>query len=180
MSFRYDYNLIQLFSFQVVCWKCSDFKASLAYDSNKYNKVCKDCYHILRGSSDSEEKEKKRGILEVRRQHGGQILCYEDIQSLNAIDIPLPQEWPPKWARGVTLFPWLFQSPLPQWPPLASGSWAASLLLSKHRRLLNQHGHNSVNTLYSLTQCKASCDWRRWSSDVTISNLSKQKMLCIH
>ncbi|XP_077325442.1 FYVE, RhoGEF and PH domain-containing protein 4 isoform X1 [Lithobates pipiens] len=61
----------------VVCWKCSDYKAALAYDSNKSNKVCKDCYHILRGSSDSEEKEKKRGILEIESAEvsGNSAIC---------------------------------------------------------------------------------------------------------
>ncbi|XP_040294932.1 FYVE, RhoGEF and PH domain-containing protein 4 isoform X2 [Bufo bufo] len=49
----------------VVCWKCSDHKAPLQYDGNKMNKVCKDCYHILQGCNNSEEKEKKRGILEI-------------------------------------------------------------------------------------------------------------------
>ncbi|XP_051885943.1 FYVE, RhoGEF and PH domain-containing protein 4-like isoform X2 [Pristis pectinata] len=51
----------------VVCWKCSDYKASLAYDSNKPNKVCKDCYVIITGQTDSEEKDdkKKKGILEI-------------------------------------------------------------------------------------------------------------------
>lgn len=51
----------------VVCWKCSDYKANLAYDSNKPNKVCKDCYIIITGQTDSEEKDEKRkkGILEI-------------------------------------------------------------------------------------------------------------------
>ncbi|XP_072915303.1 FYVE, RhoGEF and PH domain-containing protein 4-like isoform X1 [Hemitrygon akajei] len=51
----------------VVCWKCSDYKANLAYDSNKPNKVCKDCYVVITGQTDSEEKEdkKKKGILEI-------------------------------------------------------------------------------------------------------------------
>lgn len=48
----------------MVCWKCSDYKAHLEYDGNKLNKVCKDCYHVLTGCTDSEEK-KKKGILEV-------------------------------------------------------------------------------------------------------------------
>ncbi|KAM3926492.1 FYVE, RhoGEF and PH domain-containing protein 4 isoform 2-T2 [Leptodactylus fuscus] len=61
----------------VVCWKCSDYKAHLAYDGNKSNKVCKDCYHILKGSSDSEEKEKKRGILEIESAEvsGNSVIC---------------------------------------------------------------------------------------------------------
>ncbi|KAE8613207.1 hypothetical protein XENTR_v10007626 [Xenopus tropicalis] len=61
----------------VVCWKCSDYKATLEYDSNKMNKVCKDCYKILRGSIDSEEKEKKRGILEIESAEvsGNSVIC---------------------------------------------------------------------------------------------------------
>lgn len=51
---------------KVVCWKCSDNKAPLEYDGNKMNKVCRDCYCILTGHTESEEKEgKKKGILEV-------------------------------------------------------------------------------------------------------------------
>lgn len=51
---------------QVVCSKCSDYKAPLEYDGNKMNKVCKDCYCILKGHIESEEREgKKKGILEV-------------------------------------------------------------------------------------------------------------------
>uniref|UniRef100_A0A671SAN7 FYVE, RhoGEF and PH domain-containing protein 4-like n=1 Tax=Sinocyclocheilus anshuiensis TaxID=1608454 RepID=A0A671SAN7_9TELE len=50
----------------VVCWKCSDYKATLEYEGNKMNKVCKDCFCILTGHIDSEEREgKKKGILEV-------------------------------------------------------------------------------------------------------------------
>ncbi|GAB1300042.1 FYVE, RhoGEF and PH domain-containing protein 4 [Apodemus speciosus] len=48
----------------VVCWKCSDYKAQLEYDSGRLNKVCKDCYQIICGFTDSEEK-KRRGILEI-------------------------------------------------------------------------------------------------------------------
>ncbi|XP_066446321.1 FYVE, RhoGEF and PH domain-containing protein 4 isoform X2 [Eleutherodactylus coqui] len=61
----------------VVCWKCSDYKAPLEYDSNKMNKVCKDCYHILKGCNDSEEKEKKRGILEIESAEvsGNSVIC---------------------------------------------------------------------------------------------------------
>ncbi|XP_041441781.1 FYVE, RhoGEF and PH domain-containing protein 4 isoform X2 [Xenopus laevis] len=61
----------------VVCWKCSDYKAPLEYDSNKMNKVCKDCYKILQGSTESEEKEKKRGILEIESAEvsGNSVIC---------------------------------------------------------------------------------------------------------
>lgn len=48
----------------MVCWKCSDYKAQLEYDSGRLNKVCKDCYQIISGLTDSEEK-KRRGILEI-------------------------------------------------------------------------------------------------------------------
>lgn len=62
----------------VVCWKCSDNKAPLEYDSNKMNKVCRDCYSILTGHTDSEEKEgKKKGILEIEAAQfsGSSIMC---------------------------------------------------------------------------------------------------------
>ncbi|KAJ8381799.1 hypothetical protein SKAU_G00025770 [Synaphobranchus kaupii] len=63
----------------VVCWKCSDNKAALEYDSNKVNKVCKDCYNILMGSSESEDRAecKKKGILEIEAAQfsGSSIMC---------------------------------------------------------------------------------------------------------
>lgn len=55
---------IVLSSLQVVCWKCSDNKVALEYDGNKINKVCKDCFSILKGEGLAEGK--KKGILEVR------------------------------------------------------------------------------------------------------------------
>lgn len=58
------YMSVFSFVWKVVCWKCSDYKAHLEYDGNKLNKVCKDCYHVIIGCTDSEEK-KKKGILEV-------------------------------------------------------------------------------------------------------------------
>lgn len=58
---------------KVVCWKCSDYKAHLEYDGNKLNKVCKDCYHVIIGCTDSEEK-KRKGILEVC--HGKILYLY--------------------------------------------------------------------------------------------------------
>uniref|UniRef100_A0A8C2ALM0 FYVE, RhoGEF and PH domain containing 4b n=1 Tax=Cyprinus carpio TaxID=7962 RepID=A0A8C2ALM0_CYPCA len=63
----------------VVCYKCSDYKASLRYDGNKLNKVCKDCYFILTGRADAEEpvSGKKRGILEIEAAQvsGNSFLC---------------------------------------------------------------------------------------------------------
>ncbi|XP_051953117.1 FYVE, RhoGEF and PH domain-containing protein 4-like isoform X2 [Xyrauchen texanus] len=62
----------------VVCWKCSDYKAPLQYEGNKMNKVCKDCYSILTGHIDGEEKEgKKKGILEIEAAQfsGSSIMC---------------------------------------------------------------------------------------------------------
>uniref|UniRef100_A0A672ZTR3 FYVE, RhoGEF and PH domain containing 4a n=1 Tax=Sphaeramia orbicularis TaxID=375764 RepID=A0A672ZTR3_9TELE len=47
----------------VVCWKCSDNKVQLEYDSNKMNKVCRDCFLILNGETIAEGK--KKGILEI-------------------------------------------------------------------------------------------------------------------
>uniref|UniRef100_A0A8C5L0V0 FYVE, RhoGEF and PH domain-containing protein 4 n=1 Tax=Jaculus jaculus TaxID=51337 RepID=A0A8C5L0V0_JACJA len=48
----------------VVCWKCSDYKAQLEYDGGKLSKVCKDCFQIISGFTDNEEK-KRKGILEI-------------------------------------------------------------------------------------------------------------------
>uniref|UniRef100_A0A672PX55 FYVE, RhoGEF and PH domain-containing protein 4-like n=1 Tax=Sinocyclocheilus grahami TaxID=75366 RepID=A0A672PX55_SINGR len=62
----------------VVCWKCSDYKATLEYEGNKMNKVCKDCFCILTGHIDSEEREgKKKGILEIEAAQfsGNSIMC---------------------------------------------------------------------------------------------------------
>ncbi|MGH0123334.1 UNVERIFIED_CONTAM: hypothetical protein FKN15_049370 [Acipenser sinensis] len=78
-SFVTCYKPGGLAQFQVVCWKCSDHKAQLEYDNNKINKVCKDCYLILMGRSDSEEKNdsKKKGILEIEAAEvsGNSIIC---------------------------------------------------------------------------------------------------------
>ncbi|XP_056223521.1 FYVE, RhoGEF and PH domain-containing protein 4-like isoform X1 [Seriola aureovittata] len=48
----------------VVCWKCSDNKVALEYDSNKLNKVCKTCYNILTGQRGDRVEGRKRRILE--------------------------------------------------------------------------------------------------------------------
>lgn len=60
----------------MVCWKCSDYKAHLEYDGNKLNKVCKDCYHVIIGCTDSEEK-KRKGILEIESAEvsGNSVIC---------------------------------------------------------------------------------------------------------
>ncbi|XP_075995922.1 FYVE, RhoGEF and PH domain-containing protein 4a isoform X4 [Genypterus blacodes] len=59
----------------VVCWKCSDNKAQLEYDSNKLNKVCKDCFSILTGEGVAEGK--RKGILEIEAAQftGSSIMC---------------------------------------------------------------------------------------------------------
>ena len=54
-------------SSQVVCARCSDYRAELKYDANRPNRVCLDCYTFLTGNVLTEEKDdKRRGILEVR------------------------------------------------------------------------------------------------------------------
>ncbi|KAM9672647.1 FYVE, RhoGEF and PH domain-containing protein 4 isoform 1-T1 [Trichechus inunguis] len=60
----------------VVCWKCSDYKAQLEYDGGKLSKVCKDCYQIISGFTDSEEK-KRKGILEIESAEvsGNSMVC---------------------------------------------------------------------------------------------------------
>ncbi|XP_029290483.1 LOW QUALITY PROTEIN: FYVE, RhoGEF and PH domain-containing protein 4a [Cottoperca gobio] len=59
----------------VVCWKCSDYKATLEYDGNKSNKVCRDCSSILSGEVIAEGK--KKGILEIEAAQftGSSIMC---------------------------------------------------------------------------------------------------------
>ncbi|KAM5288395.1 FYVE, RhoGEF and PH domain-containing protein 4 [Ctenodactylus gundi] len=60
----------------VVCWKCSDYKAQLEYDGGKLSKVCKDCYQIISGFTESEEK-KRKGILEIESAEvsGNSVVC---------------------------------------------------------------------------------------------------------
>ncbi|XP_073079436.1 FYVE, RhoGEF and PH domain-containing protein 4 isoform X2 [Manis javanica] len=60
----------------VVCWKCSDYKAQLEYDGGKLSKVCRDCYQIISGFTDSEEK-KRKGILEIESAEvsGNSVVC---------------------------------------------------------------------------------------------------------
>ncbi|XP_029351108.1 FYVE, RhoGEF and PH domain-containing protein 4-like isoform X2 [Echeneis naucrates] len=48
----------------VVCWKCSDHKVALEYDSNKLNKVCKTCYSILIAQREEQVEGRKRRIQE--------------------------------------------------------------------------------------------------------------------
>ncbi len=56
--------------FQVVCGKCSEFRARLLYDNNRANRVCTDCYTMLVGvppspASLSSSTQRRRSILEV-------------------------------------------------------------------------------------------------------------------
>lgn len=51
---------------QVVCARCSDYKAELQYDGNRPNRVCQECYVFLTGHTVLEDREgKHKGILEV-------------------------------------------------------------------------------------------------------------------
>ncbi|KAF7206930.1 FYVE, RhoGEF and PH domain-containing protein 4 isoform X1 [Nothobranchius furzeri] len=56
----------------VVCWRCSDNKASLEYDGNKLNKVCKACYSILTGQRGERMDRKKRRMIESDTHAGPQ------------------------------------------------------------------------------------------------------------
>nr|XP_054541719.1 FYVE, RhoGEF and PH domain-containing protein 2 isoform X2 [Pan troglodytes] len=50
---------------EVVCARCSDYRAELKYDDNRPNRVCLHCYAFLTGNVLPEAKEdKRRGILE--------------------------------------------------------------------------------------------------------------------
>ena len=57
---------------QVVCGKCSEFRARLVYDNNRSNRVCTDCYVALHGVPGSSPAcsqhtpQRRRSILEVR------------------------------------------------------------------------------------------------------------------
>ncbi|XP_067913019.1 FYVE, RhoGEF and PH domain-containing protein 4-like [Heterodontus francisci] len=61
----------------VVCWKCSDYKAKLHYDGDRLNRVCQECYNVLNGEPCTEEKERKRGILEKESAYvsGNSLMC---------------------------------------------------------------------------------------------------------
>ncbi|XP_044927058.1 FYVE, RhoGEF and PH domain-containing protein 2 isoform X4 [Mustela nigripes] len=63
---------------EVVCAKCSDYRAELKYDGNRPNRVCFHCYTFLTGNVLREDKEdKKRGILEKGSTTGSEqsIMC---------------------------------------------------------------------------------------------------------
>lgn len=62
---------------QVVCAKCSDYRAELKYDDNRPNRVCFHCYTFLTGNVLPEDREdRRRGILEVRaRGHHSANAC---------------------------------------------------------------------------------------------------------
>lgn len=55
---------------QVVCGKCSEFRARLVYDNNRTNRVCVDCYTALHGSVlspayNTHTPQRRKSILEV-------------------------------------------------------------------------------------------------------------------
>ncbi|XP_043306497.1 FYVE, RhoGEF and PH domain-containing protein 2 isoform X2 [Cervus canadensis] len=63
---------------EVVCARCSDYRAELKYDANRPNRVCLDCYTFLTGNVLPEEKEdKRRGILEKGAVAGSEqsLIC---------------------------------------------------------------------------------------------------------
>ncbi|XP_048876989.1 FYVE, RhoGEF and PH domain-containing protein 4-like isoform X4 [Brienomyrus brachyistius] len=77
----------------VVCWKCSDYKAALQYDANKMCKVCKDCFSILSGQTECEERAKKKGILEIEAaQFSGNSIMYGFLQYSEKTK-PLQKMW---------------------------------------------------------------------------------------
>ncbi|XP_040500599.1 FYVE, RhoGEF and PH domain-containing protein 2 isoform X1 [Ursus maritimus] len=64
--------------FQVVCAKCSDYRAELRYDGNRPNRVCLHCFTFLTGNVLPENKEdKRRGILEKESTTGSEqsLMC---------------------------------------------------------------------------------------------------------
>lgn len=76
----------------MVCWKCSDYKAQLEYDGGKVSKVCRDCFLLISGFTDGEEK-KRKGILEV-----GDIVMLCALSSVARMD---KYALPPDLVTGI-------------------------------------------------------------------------------
>ncbi|XP_016008156.2 FYVE, RhoGEF and PH domain-containing protein 2 isoform X1 [Rousettus aegyptiacus] len=71
------YPLLPVLS-QVVCARCSDYRAELKYDDNRPNRVCFNCYTFLTGNVLPEDKEdRRRGILEKGSAVGSEqsLMC---------------------------------------------------------------------------------------------------------
>lgn len=72
LMFPHTFILTSPSQTQVVCGKCSEFRARLSYDNNRTNRVCVDCYAMLVGVSPtpgvlSSSTTRRRSILEVSR-----------------------------------------------------------------------------------------------------------------
>ncbi|XP_066862214.1 FYVE, RhoGEF and PH domain-containing protein 2 isoform X3 [Kogia breviceps] len=85
---------------EVVCARCSDYRAELKYDDNKPNRVCLDCYTFLTGNVLPEDKEdKRRGILEKGAAAGSeQSLMCSFLQLLG-------DKWGKSGSRGWCVIP---------------------------------------------------------------------------
>ncbi|KAI5610494.1 FYVE, RhoGEF and PH domain-containing protein 1 isoform X1, partial [Silurus asotus] len=73
---------VQRLVFQVVCGKCSEFRARLLYDNNRANRVCIDCYTTLVGvppspASLTNSTHRRRSILEKQASVAAEnsVLC---------------------------------------------------------------------------------------------------------
>ena len=74
---------------QVVCGKCSEFRARLSYDNNRTNRVCVDCYAMLVGVSPvpgtlPSSATRRRSILEVSGTPPGGL----NISQLYSLEFP--------------------------------------------------------------------------------------------
>ncbi|XP_029097451.1 FYVE, RhoGEF and PH domain-containing protein 2 isoform X9 [Monodon monoceros] len=85
---------------QVVCARCSDYRAELKYDDNRPSRVCLDCYTFLTGNVLPEDKEdKRRGILEKGAAAGSeQSLMCSFLQLLG-------DKWGKSGSRGWCVIP---------------------------------------------------------------------------
>ncbi|XP_057555783.1 FYVE, RhoGEF and PH domain-containing protein 2 isoform X4 [Hippopotamus amphibius kiboko] len=85
---------------EVVCARCSDYRAELKYDDNRPNRVCFDCYTFLTGNVLPEDKEdKRRGILEKGAAAGSeQSLMCSFLQLLG-------DKWGKSGSRGWCVIP---------------------------------------------------------------------------
>lgn len=62
---------------QVVCGRCSEYKAELQYDKNGPKRVCGECYVFLTGHLLQDEQHgKHKGILEVREKQRGNMFFF--------------------------------------------------------------------------------------------------------
>ncbi|XP_070274767.1 FYVE, RhoGEF and PH domain-containing protein 2 isoform X2 [Myotis yumanensis] len=85
---------------EVVCARCSDYRAELKYDANRPNRVCLRCYTFLTGHVLPEDKEdKRRGILEKGSTAGAERSLMSSFLQL------VGDKWGKSSTRGWCVIP---------------------------------------------------------------------------